>query len=293
MKFVVYLLLNKKIIGAETIKETLDEIYSYLVHCDKLYVFNMYHETQIPLLELLSQHQKVEYADVENKGEVINYQRCMKHAVSIEADYATIMELGYYFEDNAYNTIRRSIIQNEYGKNVAVVTPMPVYTCEEKNDVAQIHRDILGAHLVGTFINVHIYKQSDGFYEPYYQTTFDYDYCLQVRKNNNRIVLVNNQVLRNKNFKAVYKKVLFKSFNGYERNTYQVYYETRNRPLLWERYKDFDRKYISIDKKQQNLEFKEMRLFEKKYKDKKLVIQQARLDYRLGKFGKAFEEVKY
>lgn len=293
MKFVVYLLLNKKIVGAETINETLNHIYSYLWNCDKLYIFNMFHETQTPLLELLSQYEKVEYADIENKGQVINYQRCMKHAVSINADYATIMENGYYFEDNAYNSIKRNIIENAYGDNVAVVTPLPVFTCESKNDTSEEYRDVLGAHLVGTFINVHIYKNSEGFYEPYYQTTFDYDYCLQVRKNEKRVVLVNNQVLRNKNYKQVYKRFLFKSFSGYERNIYDVYYETRNRPLLWERYKNFDPKYISIDKKQQNLEFREMRMFERKFKDKKNVIQQARIDYRLGKFGKAFEEVRY
>lgn len=293
MKFVVYLLINKKIAGADLIKETLNEIYSYLFNCDKLYIFNLFHEPQIQLMELLSQQDKIEYADINNRGEVINYQRCMKHAVSISASYATIMETGYYFEDAAYNNIKRQIINNEFGNDIAVVTPLPVLTCEEKTDTQQVFRDVLGAHLVGSFINVDIYKNSEGFYEPYYQTTFDYDYCLQVRKNKKRIVLVNNEVLRNKNFKSVYKRFFFKSFNGYERSVYNVYYETRNRPLLWERYKDFDKQYIAIDKKQQDLEFREMRMFEKNFKEKKKVIQQARIDYRLNKFGKAFEEVKF
>ena len=74
---------------------------------------------------------------------------------------------------------------------------------------------------------------------------------------------------------------------------YDVYYETRNRLYLWDKFYDFDKEYIKIDKKQQSLEFKEMRLFEKNFREKKQIINQARIDYRLKKMGKAFEEINF
>ena len=38
-------------------------------------------------------------------------------------------------------------------------------------------------------------------------------------------------------------------------------------------------------------EWKEMRIVEKGFKEKKEIIQQARMDYRMGRKGKAFEEL--
>ena len=68
------------------------------------------------------------------------------------------------------------IIQNEVSSNAAIITPIPVLTCESKNDTKEVSREVKGVHLTGAFINLNIYKQTEGFYLPYYQTTFDYDY---------------------------------------------------------------------------------------------------------------------
>ena len=80
-------------------------------------------------------------------------------------------------------------------------------------------------------------------------------------------------------------------YDAYAHDVYDVYYETRNRLYLWDKFFDFDKEYIKIDKKQQSLEFKEIRLFEKNFREKRQIINQAKNDYRLKKMGKAFEEI--
>ena len=217
----------------------------------------------------------------------------MKHAVKVNADYATVIEKGYFYEDNAYHEIKRMIIQKEIKEDVAVVTPIPVLTCESKNDTKEQSREVKGSKLTGAFININIYKQTDGFYLPYYQTTFDYDYCLTVRQMGYKVILMNNLILRNRNFKMLTKNFLWHHYYGYAREIYDIYYETRNRMYLWDKFKNVDPEYVKIDKKIQSAEIKEMRLFEKKFKEKKEIMKQARLDYRLGKMGKAFEEINF
>ena len=69
------------------------------------------------------------------------------------------------------------------------------------------------------------------------------------------------------------------------------YYETRGRRYLWDKYQKFDAEYVKLDKKLQAKEWKEMWIIEKGFRDKKEIIQQARMDYRMGRKGKAFEEL--
>lgn len=293
MKFVAYLLLYKKIEGSEILNQTINDLLTYLREVDTLYIFNYHRYTQTALIDVLKIYKNIEYVDLTNKGQVANYSDAINHAVSINADYATIIETGYYYEDNSYHEIKRMIIQKEISDKVAVVTPIPVLTCESKNDTKETSRLVKGIHLTGAFINVNIYKQTEGFYLPYYQTTFDYDYCLTVRQMGYQIMLMNNLVLKNRNFKMLTKNFLWHHYYGYAREIYDVYYETRNRMHLWEKFKNIDPQYVKLDKKIQTAEFKEMRLFEKKYHEKKEIIKQARLDYRLGKMGKAFEEINF
>ncbi|MBQ2891599.1 MAG: hypothetical protein IJE45_01745 [Bacilli bacterium] len=293
LKFVGYLLIYKKIEGADLITQTITDMLTYSPHMDKLYIFNYNKQKQVSLLEAIKNYKNIEYVDLTSYGQVKNYKNAVTHAIEQGADFATILETGYYYEDNAYLDIRRRIMMGEFSEKDAVITPMPVYTCEENKSSSDIKRNIKGSHLTGAFINLHIYNKTPGFYEPYYQTTFDYDYCLTVRKEGYNVVLMNNHILRNRNYRMLYKKILWHTYDAYGHDIYDVYYETRNRLYLWDKFYDFDKEYIKIDKKQQSLEFKEMRLFEKNFREKKQIINQARIDYRLKKMGKAFEEINF
>ena len=293
MKFVAYLLLYNRIEGSEVLNETINDMLTYLKEVDTLYIFNYHKHSQKTLIDVLKIYKNIEYVDLQDRGQVANYSAALKHAMTINADYVTVIEKGYFYEDNSYHEIKRMIIQKEISDDVAVITPIPVLTCESKNDTKEISREVKGAKLTGAFINLHIYKQTEGFYLPYYQTTFDYDYCLTVRHMGYKVILMNNLILRNRNYKMLTKNFLWHHYYGYARGIYELYYETRNRMYLWEKFKNIDPQYVKIDKKIQSAEIKEMRLFEKKFKEKKNIMKQARLDYRLGKMGKAFEEINF
>ena len=64
-----------------------------------------------------------------------------------------------------------------------------------------------------------------------------------------------------------------------------VYYETRNRYYLWEEYKTLDRDYVVLDKKLAKKEQQEIRAKDKNYKEKFMMIDRARQDYKKGVLG--------
>jgi len=294
LKFAGYLLLYKKIEGSIMLREMITEINTYISDMDKFYIFNFCKEDQFPLIEeLQKKYGEIEYAKLITLGQAADYKRVLEHAKGGDFDYVTILEKGYFYEDEAYHEIKKRLILGEIEEDYSVITPTPIYTCEDKSDKNEESRTIRGSHLTGTFINLHIYKESNGIDESYYRTTFDYDYCLQTRKKGYKVLLFNNLVLRNKNFIRLQKNILWHTFYAYHRDIYDVYYETRGRLYLWEKYKSFDPEYVKIDKKQQNLEFKEMKLFEKKFRMIKEIINEARIDYRENKTGKTYNEISY
>ena len=291
IKFVAYLLLYKTISGSEQLKEAYEDILTYAKDVDKLYIFNFAKNGQSLLFDVLSKYDFIEYASPESKGEAADYKLAMRHAIKIGAKYATIMQQGYYYEDEGYLGLKRHIIDGDIKDDVAVVSPYPLFTCEEKSDDTLECRSIKGCHLVGTIINVDIYKVLGGFDESYYQTTFDYDYCLNARQNNYQVIVYNNIHLRNRNYKQISRRVFGHMVYSYITDIYKLYYETRGRRYLWDKYQKFDNEFVKLDKKLQAKEWKEMRIVEKGFKEKKEIIQQARMDYRMGRKGKAFEEL--
>lgn len=293
IEFVAYLLLYKSIVGSEQLKETYEDILTYAKDVDKLYIFNFSKNGQSLLFDSLERFDFIEYASPTSNGEAADFKLAMRHAIKIGAKYVTIMQQGYFFEDGGYLQLKRHIIEGDVKDNAAVVSAYPLFTCEEKGNEKLISRPIKGCHLVGTIINVDIYKALDGFDESYYETTFDYDYCLNARQNNYEVILYNNIILRNRNFKQISRRVFGHVVYSYTTDIYKLYYETRGRRYLWDKYQKFDAEYVKLDKKLQAKEWKEMRIIEKGFRDKKEIIQQARMDYRLGRKGKAFEDIKY
>ena len=213
MKFVAYLLLYKRIEGSELLNQTISDMLTYSKEVETLYIFNYHRYPQTTLIDVLKMYKNIEYVDLPNKGQVANYSDALNHAVKVNADYATVIETGYFYEDNSYHEIKRMIIQNEFSDKTAVITPIPVLTCESKNDTKEAYRKVKGVHLTGAFINMNIYKQTEGFYLPYYQTTFDYDYCLQTRLLGYDVMLAQNLVLRKQNYKIITKKIGFISLS--------------------------------------------------------------------------------
>ena len=296
MKLTANLLLTKRI-KEEDISNYINDITTYISHVDKLIVYVMFQPKEEDLgldkfYNGIARFKNIEVAECEDLGEVYNYKRAMLQAIEEKAEYTIILEQNYFYEEDAFLEMKRKLLNWTEPNKPCILSPHPKYTCEFFNSSIEEIRKVKGVHLVGAFINVSDYEESNGFEEIYYQTGFDYDYCLTSRINGKHIYVMNNCVLRNRNFKIITKKILTFEVSTYEKDAYYLYYETRNRYYLWEKFKNLDPEYVKIDQKLFKGEKREMTLCDKASLYKKDIMEQARKDAVRGIMGKQTKDIK-
>ena len=131
-----------------------------------------------------------------------------------------------------------------------------------------------------------IFKELSPFKLDYYQTTFDYEYCLRARQKGYQIIVLQNQVLRNQNYRIIEKKFFFINLTTYDYDLIELYYQTRNRFYLWDEYKNIDPEFVKLDKKLYKGERHMLKVRDKNYRDKFYMMEEARFDYLKGLKGK-------
>lgn len=286
MKIIANLLITKDIRNEEDIKQYTSDIMKYIHSVDKLYIYNVTNYDLSKFYESINRFDKIEYANMEDLGEVANYQFIYDNVLKENADYGVILELGYGYEDDVFQTIVKYINENDI-KDVGILTPTPLYGCQIHERKPEKIRYVMGGcKLIGTFVNMHIYKEMEGFKKEYYQSTFDYEYCIRLRLKGYKIVLFNNEVLRNINYRIVERRWLFTTLSTYDKEPLDIYYEHRNRLYLWDEYKDIDPYYVKLDKSLAKRERHEMKWRDPGYRDKLAMFEKAKQDYKNNKMGK-------
>ncbi len=108
---------------------------------------------------------------------------------------------------------------------------------------------------------------------------FDYEYCLRAQKNNYKIILLENCVIRTTNYKIVEKRYFFMKFSSFEYDLMDLYYQTRNRFYLWEEYETINPEYVKLDKKLYKDEKYDIKRSDPQYRDKFYMMEEAKYGY--------------
>lgn len=286
MKIIANLLITKNIYKEEEINEYVKHIKGYIMSVDKLYIYNASKADLTKFYEKLTRHDNIVFTDCSDLGEAANYERILNYSTKTDADYAIILEPGYYYEEDSFQTIKKYLYEKE-PKDISIITPLPLYGCELHERKAEQVRYVMGGcKMVGTLINLHIYKELGPLRTDYYQSMFDYEYCVRARLKGYKILLFNNEVLRNINYRIVEKRYLFIKLSTYDKDPLDIYYEHRNRLFLWEEYKDLDPEFVKLDKKLAKGERHEMRWRDPQYRDKLVMFEKAESDFKAGILGK-------
>ena len=279
------LIINKRIVDNAEEKEYIRHIETYIRNVDNLYIYNLTNQDLSSFYERLSKYDNIMYTQMEDYGQVQNYQFILEHLQETKCDFGVILELGYYYEDDSFLTMRRYVTEND-SSNMAIVTPLPLRGCELFLTSVEDVRNCKGCNMVGTLINMKIFEELSPLKLEYYQSMFDYEYCIRARLNGYNIVLLQNKVLRNQNYTVLEKKVFMMTLTTYDYDLMDLYYQTRNRFYLWDEYKDKDIAYIKLDKKLYKGERHVMKVRDKNYRDKFYMMNEAEYDYLRGVKGK-------
>lgn len=284
MKIGCGLLINKIIRGKEERREYLKYIETYAPFIDKLYILNVTTQDLEEFYQEIKRYPNVEIANMEDFGEAYSYKVLYDKQAEDGFDLGMVLELGYYYEDECFNKIKQFVFEKKID-DIAIITPAPLYGCQTHERKSEKYREIKGCKFVGVLMNLAIYAKYD-FDLEYYQTTFDYDYCIRVRHDGKKIIFLQNEVLRNINYHLLERRLFFQTVTTYDKDPMELYYETRNKLYLWEKYKYIDPEYIALDKKLTKAELHEMRFRDKGFKDKKIMMGYAKRDYKNGRRGK-------
>lgn len=279
------LIIQKRMIDQVDMKEYVRQIATYIQYIDHLYIYNLTNQDLNEFYQMLKKYDNISFTDCEDFGQVANYQMIYEQLLETQANFGMIMEQGYYFEENALLTLRRYLIENDYSK-IAVATPMPLRGCEVLERQAEKVRPCMGCNFVGALLNLKLFQELGGFKLEYYQTTFDYEYCIRARLKGYSILLFQNEVLRNSNYYLIEKRILFFKLSTFDYDLMDVYYQTRNRFYLWDEYAALDAKYVKVDKKLYKAERHELKVRDPNYRDKFYMMEEARFDYVRGLKGK-------
>lgn len=285
VKIVVGYLINKSITSDIEINQYIENLQTYINQIDKLYIYCLKQVDISNFLLRLNKFDHIEIAQAHEYGEAEIYKALIEKAIEDNIDYVSLMKPEFFFENESFLELKKYIMQSDVSR-IAVLTPMPLLGCEIHERKAEEFRAIKGCRLYGALLNTKIYKETKGIKAEYYQTTYDYDYCLQARRIGYNIMLAQNLVMRNQNYVVITRKLGFLTLSAYARDLMDVYYETRNRHYLWDEYKKIDPEYISLDKKIFQKEKQEIRTRDKNYKQKFLMIERAKQDYKKGILGK-------
>lgn len=285
LKIEIGYLIDRNIYTEEDIRQYLDNIQTFLPYVDKMYIYNLTSFNVKDFLEKIPLQTKIEYAEVCDMGEAEVYKELVNKAINDSADYVTYLRPGYFYEESGIADFKKYLINSDTSK-LAVLTPMPLLSCELHERKAEGYRTIKGCRLIGAFLNVNIYKEHPGIRTDFYQTTFDYEYCLRIRNLGYNVMLAQNIPFRNQNYRTLTRRIGFIKLITYDRDLLDVYYETRNRLYLWEQYETIDYQYVKLDKKLYKKEVQEMKIRDKNYRDKLEMILKAKEDYNKKKLGK-------
>lgn len=284
VKIIAGCILEKSITIEEEIKQYNENLLTYINHIDKLYIYVTKEVDVSKFLALFAKYPYVEIAKCIDYGDAEIYKALIDKATLDEADYITLLKPDMYYENEAFLELKKYVSFSDVSR-IAVLTPMPLFGCEIHERKSEEFRAIKGCNAYGALLNLHIYKETRGIKTEYYQTTFDYDYCLQARLLGYDVMLAQNLVLRKQNYKILTRKIGFIMLSTFERDLMDLYYETRNRYYLWEEYKSLDRDYVNLDKKIAKREHQEIRAKDKNYREKFIMIDKAKRDFKKGILG--------
>jgi hypothetical protein len=124
------LFLTKNIKEEDVVKYAGD-IATYITHVDKLIIFNMFKNKNkedmgiSKFFEYIARYKNIEVATCDNLGEVYNYKRAMLQAEKDNADYTVILEQDYFYDDDAFLTLKRKLLEWDKDTFPCVLSPYP------------------------------------------------------------------------------------------------------------------------------------------------------------------------
>ena len=255
----------------------LENIKSYEKELDKIYIYDN-NETS-NLKKRIPQNNKFVYiTEYENKGIAYALNYCANLARKDGYQWLLTMDQDSIFQSSIQPMID---IAKESDRSVALIAPT-----YDLNDFYEEEK--LVAMTSGNLINLDIHYKIGGFKEYFFIDLVDYEYCLNLRKENYDIVFCKDVILKHRLGNINSKRIFGKTVYYTNHNPQRRYYITRNRLILNDLYKKYFPNFCKKELKNSKREMVKVILFEKNKLEKIKMYIKAHKDYK--KWSKEYEK---
>jgi len=257
-------------------------IETYIDGVDKLYIVD--NTEGKGNKDRVLKSKKIEYIfQNENMGIAKALNLACEKAIDDNYKYILTMDQDSSFHNNDLEQMKDIASKKDLSK-IGIISPwhktkLKVEKPKEKIDYP------LDVMTSGNILNLEIYKELKGFKEFLFIDGVDIEYCLNLKKNNYKVMRINSIEMEHDLGDIFYRKIFKKEFMCDNHNYLRVYYMARNYRYIRKEYRDIAPEFCDILVKIKGLIFKIIFYEKDKYRKLRSIVLGIR-DYKKQKYGK-------
>lgn len=263
--------------------EDLSNIDSYIDDIDILYVMDNSsnkNDKRIP------KNKKIKYIfNNDNLGIAAPLNKACELARKEGYTWILTMDQDTKFQNGVINGMKEKISETDT-KNIGIVVPWHNTKLKIKKPEEEIDYP-LDVMTSGNMVNLDIHKKINGFKEWLFIDGVDIEYCLNLKKNNYKVMRLNYLEINHNLGDIFYKKFLWKDLLVTNHNAMRRYYQCRNYLYINKMYKDIAPKFCKTLIKFKTI-ILAIILYEKNKTGKIKAFYKGYIDYKKNKKGRSY-----
>ncbi len=278
--------MNKlKIAGVVVLYQPTDQdisnIDTYIDDLDILYVMD---NSTKKNNHRLPDNKKIEYIfNNDNLGLAIPLNSSAQLSRENGYDWLLTMDQDTRFTKGVIKKLKEYASTVNY-QEIAIITPWHNTKLKTEKPTEKIDYP-LDVMTSGNLLNLQIHKKLGGFKEWIFIDGVDIEYCLNVKKNNYKVMRINEIEMQHNLGDIFYKKFLWKDLLVTNHSPIRRYYQMRNYHYIKDMYLDSNKKFCKILVRFKTIILAVM-LYENKKKEKIKYFIRGYKDYKKNKRGK-------
>lgn len=264
-------------------QEVLQNVISYAKQVDELYIIDNSEEKNLikdelrplPNIKFLFNECNIGIAAAINKAAI--------EAINNDNHFLLTMDQDSQISPDL---VKKMIHEFEKNKTIGLIAPFVVHLKNPKLSLNHKLETITIAMTSGSILSLDAFKKIGGYQEDLFIDYVDHEYCLRLKLFGFQVLQLNSVYVYHKLGNIDSRFFLFKKVFPTNHSPLRLYYRTRNRFYVRNKYGEFFPEYIKRDKIVFLKEVVKILLFEKnKIKKVKMIIK-GYIDYKKDKFGK-------
>ena len=262
--------------------ENISNIENYKNSVDKIYIVDNSYDN----IKRVACSEKITYIKLkENFGIAKALNIGAENAIKDGYKWLLTLDQDSSINSKIIDELKKYLIKNQTKQNIGLISPYQEIGSLEKKPNAS-REEMIDIMTSGNIINLEVYQKIGGFKDWLFIDLVDTDYCMNLNKNNYKVIRLNNIIMKHSLGNLKIHKLLGKQYECYNHNPLRRYYIVRNTLYIRDMYQDLFPEYTKHLIRVQKGQVKRIILFEKNKVKKLYMMYKGYRDYKKNKKGK-------